>query len=138
MIFGIRKLLKYEVLDKFAASDGIKYTLPDGKLHTPGEKFIISDGEHQWWKYNNLHRDGDLPAIICVEAGKIWHKVWYKNGLRHRDNDLPALIFTSGNVFWFKYGKYHRDNGSPAIIFNSGNLEWWENGIKYKEGQYRQ
>jgi hypothetical protein len=39
-----------------------------------------------------------------------------KNGLLHRDNDLPSVICVNGTRFWYKDNNLYRENGKPAII----------------------
>lgn len=77
-----------------------------------------------WWKFGDLHRDDDQPAIICPDGGKLW----FKNGKIHRDNDKPAVICPDGGNFWYKDGKFHRDNDKPARIYLNGKKEWWVDG----------
>ncbi len=72
------------------------------------------------------HRDGDLPAISCVDG----YQAWWRNGKRHRDNG-PAII-NDGNEMWFKDGNYHRVDG-PAIIFKNGDKEWYWEGKRHRE-----
>ena len=77
---------------------------------------------------DELHRDGDLPAIIYPNRSK-W---WYKNGQRHRDGDPPALIYSSGTKGWYKNGRIHRDGDLPAVVSTDGYKEWWVNGKRVK------
>jgi antitoxin component YwqK of YwqJK toxin-antitoxin module len=46
-----------------------------------------------FYKNNEYHREGDLPAVIHYFAdGSIVNKLFYKNNLCHREGDLPAEI----------------------------------------------
>lgn len=52
-----------------------------------------------------------------------WHD---EDGQVHRDGDLPALIGKSGIYGWYQHGKLHRDGGKPAYI-NGDFEEYWIN-----------
>ena len=97
----------------------------DGDL--PAVKF--SDGTKHWYKNGKLHRDGDLPAMEFNDGSK----EWYKDGLRHRDGDLPALDYTNNRKEWYKNGKLHRDGDLPAIELN-GTKKWYKNGKLHRDG----
>src|ERR1700722_5431120 len=75
----------------------IKYTLPNGDVHTFDDPCIYSDGTKEWYQNGNLHRDNDQPAIICPNGDR----EWYQNGNLHRDNDQPAAIYSSGTRHWY-------------------------------------
>jgi len=57
---------------------------------------ICENGDKQWYKYNQLHRD-DGPAVceattrqgVIVESVD-GYKAWYKMGIQHRDGG-PAV-----------------------------------------------
>jgi hypothetical protein len=93
---------------------------------------INSYGTQEWYNEGELHRDGDLPAIILAD-GDQW---WYKKGKFHRDGDLPAIIHGNGKQEWFKEGKRHRDGDLPAVIYANGDQYWFKEGRQfwYKEG----
>lgn len=55
-----------------------------------------------------------------------------KNNELHRDGDLPALILKTGAKFWYKNGLEHRDNDNPSEVYSNGDLSWWENGKHIK------
>ena len=55
-------------------------------------------------------------------------KYWFKNEQLHRDGDKPAVVFANGTKYWFKNGKRHRDGDKPAIVWFDGRKEWWVNG----------
>lgn len=87
-------------------------------------------GNLRFYKDGELHRDGDLPAVIYADGTRCW----WKNGKRHRDNDLPAIICVNGDRGWFKNGLPHRDGDKPAVISpsTSGTLKrWYKNGEEY-------
>jgi hypothetical protein len=87
-----------------------------------------ADGSLEWYKNDQLHRDGDLPARILAD-GRL---EWYKNGLLHRDGDKPALIDASGSLWWFKNRLFHRDGDKPAVIGADGTLAWSKNGDQHR------
>lgn len=53
---------------------------------------------------------------------------WYENDELHRDGDYPALTTKSGTKKWIKNGQLHRDGGLPAVIWSNGKKEWWVKG----------
>ncbi len=71
-----------------------------------------------------LHRDNDLPAIICTSGTQ----EWYQYGKLHRDNDLPTIICTDGAQYWYQHDELHRDNDLPAIIYANGMQCWYQHG----------
>src|ERR1700757_5188039 len=82
-------------------------------------------------KFEELHRDGDLPALVDWSDDKFW----YKNGIAHRDNDLPAYIGFQG-CEWVYNGKYHREGNYPAIIWNDGIRDWYKNDKWYSRFKF--
>ena len=69
---------------------------------------------------------------------------WYKNGELHRDGDLPAVIWHHGSKEWYRYGKRHRDHGpamiTPTILDPNVMLEcWYKNGdiVRTKDRNYK-
>jgi len=92
-------------------------------------KEIDENGDEFWKnKEGQLHRDGDLPAVIYANGAKYW----CKNGQLHRDGDLPAIIFANGRKEWWKNSKRHRDGDQPAIIWPNGAKAWYKNGVRYE------
>ena len=61
---------------------------------------IGGDGNQQWYEHGNLHRDGDLPAVIEVDGTL----KWFWRGKAHRDGDLPAIIRADGTQEHWQYG----------------------------------
>jgi hypothetical protein len=56
---------------------------------------------------------------------------WYnKKEELHREGDLPAVEKNNGYKAWYINGKLHRDNG-PAIQYPNGEEYWYKNGFKY-------
>jgi hypothetical protein len=68
----------------------------------------------EWYKDGVCHRDNDLPAAICWEAGIKSETLYYQNGLIHRENGLPAHI---GRDFskWMVNGGLHNTEGAAYI-----------------------
>ena len=84
-----------------------------------GDLIWAQNDQHQY----QYHRDGDKPAIICIDG----MLTWYQNGQRHRDGDKPAFIGRDSHLEWYKNGDQHRICG-PAAICSDGELKWWING----------
>jgi antitoxin component YwqK of YwqJK toxin-antitoxin module len=75
---------------------------------------IDRDSHHKWYnRAGQLHRDGDMPALIHANGSKSW----YRNGKLHRDGDMPAFIGADGAKSWHKNGKLYRDGGVRPILF---------------------
>ncbi len=93
-----------------------------------------------------LHRDGDLPAVIMPRDADInrpvvidrqreketnlpllrytAYQIWYKKGKIHRDGDLPAYV-DFDRKFWYK-------NGLRPAVIEADLKEWWKNGMKIR------
>lgn len=56
--------------------------------------------------------------------GSIW---WYLNNQLHRDGDLPAVELSHGTKMWLRHNKHHRTNG-PAIEWAGGEGNWFLEG----------
>lgn len=76
--------------------------------HTFPEKGIFIDGRS--CRNSKLHSFNDNP--ISLSDGT---QEWLCHGKRHRDGDRPALICLNGTQAWYQHGKFHRDNDQPAI-----------------------
>lgn len=115
----------------FIMMDGPVWQYSDEK--TPQDRYGVirngyyrnSDGSHEWYQNDVLHRlDG--PAKIFQRGTRYW----YRNGEIHRE-DGPAVIGASGTKEWFQNGKLHRLDG-PAHINANGLIEYWIDGVQYK------
>jgi hypothetical protein len=108
-----------------------KYTRYElrGKIHRDGDlpAMICEDGTQVWYRDGNRHRDGNLPAVVS----KGGYQGWYQNGKLHRDGDLPAVIHADGTQYWYQNGKLHRD-GAPAAITRGRWSFWYQNGVRTK------
>ena len=101
------------------------------------------DGYETRYELNGkLHREGDLPAIICSYS-ELHIEEWWKDGKRHREGDLPAIIninIDSSRHEWWKDGKPHRDGDFPAYIYiwtgfhRGSHKEWWKDGKRHRDG----
>ncbi|MEI8269803.1 MAG: hypothetical protein WCG45_00380 [bacterium] len=58
------------------------------------------NGTKEWYYWDMLHRDEDLPAVEYSNGDKEW---WY-HGKRHRQNGPAAII--GGKEYWYKYGDF--------------------------------
>ena len=105
-----------------------EHTDEEGKYHRTDGPAILSQFieepdvyEETWYDHGNIHRDGDLPAVIESETKDFYRKEWWKNDKQHRDGGKPAVIVVQdGKVVkmeWWVNGKLHRDEeAGPAII----------------------
>lgn len=53
----------------------------------------------------------------------------------HRDNDLPAIVCDDGDQVWYNYGKRHRETG-PSVLYLDGEKLYYLNGIQYSEEEF--
>lgn len=97
----------------------------NGELHRDGDLPALIDTNKQvWHKHGKIHREGDLPAVIYADNVQ---QVWYKNDKIHRDGDLPAVIYFNRQI-WYKKDKIHRDGDLPAIVYSDGGQVWCKHG----------
>ena len=72
----------------------------------------------------NLHREGDLPAVIYTNGTQ----KWYQHGQLHRKHDRPAIIdeskTRSPSLFWYQYGQPFREEDRPNVILSNGTQQW--------------
>lgn len=102
-----------------------------GKIPLPASTqyslmFLPLGAEYYLNDRKQLHREGDLPAIISPD-GELY---WYLNGERHREGG-PARILENGTRKWYLNGKLHRENG-PAVIDADGSQQWFFNGERHR------
>jgi hypothetical protein len=64
----------------------------------------------------NLHRDGDLPAVVRADG----RQEWYHHGRLHRGLDLPAVVWPNNKLEWWQNGRRHRDGDQPAMVLPNG------------------
>jgi hypothetical protein len=69
----------------------------------------VSDTCVEWRENGQLHRDGDLPAVITVDKSVFY----YQRGRLHRIVDKPAAITANGDKYWCLNGRLHRD---PILV----------------------
>ena len=79
---------------------------------------VVDEDGTRWWHNSRgeLHRDGDLPAVIRASG----NRCWYQSGMLHRDDDLPADVYANGARCWYQNGALHRDGDLPAVIRADG------------------
>ena len=82
---------------------------------------------------NELHREGDQPAVIFSDGGMHW----CKNGKFYRGGNKPAIVYPDGRMGWYKNGKQHRDN-KPAVILPGGMRQWFKDGERYYPSNKKQ
>ena len=95
-------------------------------MEVPGPR-----GGRTWLDFDgNLHRDGDLPAVILADGSKLW----YRHGEQHRDNDRPAEEQTTGQKVGYQNGKLHRTGDLPAFESPDGIKYWYQNDFFHRMG----
>jgi len=110
--------------------DNIKVWYKYGDIHRDGDNpALIWDNGQQWWKNGKKHRDGDEPAVIGYGS-----KYWYKHGLLHRDGNKPAYEGPFNERSWYKHGLLHRDSDEPSVINWDGSRTWYKHGKKHRDG----
>lgn len=105
----------------------LKFVTKEELLQECGDRiFEVPTGEYHF-KNNLLHRDNDLPAMICENGNRIW----YQNGKFKRENGLPTIVRYDGQQDWTNEdGQLHRDNGLPAVICPDGFSYHYKNGVR--------
>jgi hypothetical protein len=103
--------------------DGLKYI----NNELANGVYVDDGGDMYWYKDGKRHRDGDQPAMIYNNSGKLW----FQNGRIHRDGDQPAVTHIDGYKAWYKIGIRQRDGDKPALIYGNGSKEWYRNGERY-------
>jgi hypothetical protein len=64
-------------------------------------------GNTFWEVDGELHREGDLPAIVWADGSKVWRV----RGKRHRGGGLPAIVWTGAS----SVGSMAFDTPPPAM-----------------------
>jgi hypothetical protein len=131
------------------------WVLPKEKVVSLLDEFGAANYGQKWYQHGRLHRDGDLPAVICLNGDKFYYRngqnyraddkpnvvridgtvAWWRNDVPHRD-DLPAIIDPDGNQQWYTDGKKHR-LGAPAVVNVDGTYEIWRDGVLYTTTEQR-
>lgn len=88
---------------------------------------VGDDGCESWFVNDQLHRDGDRPAVIDGDVSE-----WWYNGMLHRENG-PAVVGANGDEVWFFEDKKHRDGGPALIKANGLRQEWYQHGALHRE-----
>jgi len=120
------------VIGPYVVGEVVAKEITAVRILTPEEKravwtgrFVCESGTQLWHGNGQLHREGDLPAVIYANGGH----AWYQNGQVHREGDLPAFIDGKGYQAWYRHGKRHREGEEdpPAVIYPDGRQEWYLN-----------
>lgn len=100
----------------------------NGQLHREGDlPAIIGPNREEYWVHGKMHRVGQ-PASTNSDTGET---KWSEHGLLHRDSPGPAYRSPKGDQGWWYRGKLHREYGLPACIERSGSdlvLTWYRHG----------
>lgn len=119
---------------------------PASDEHYHKSVWLETLGTQIWCCNGNIHRNGDLPAIVQGDDTII--QEWWKHGKRHRRGDLPAIEFRIKHFIhseWWERGVCHRDDDKPAIVsvdqesLRTGKTfrehKWYQRGILHREGR---
>jgi hypothetical protein len=107
-------------------------------------------GTTRYYVNGQLHRDGDLPAVINVRDGL---EEWWFNGVQHRDGGLPALVGAPSTYLpayrqehreeWWVHGVHERGEDLSATVVrksvvdgiaNSVSKLWCQGGVLHRDG----
>lgn len=100
-----------------------------------------------WRNFDQLHREGDLPAVInYYENGNKERESWFMHGYEWRDDDKPSDIkyYENGNIKqekWIDCMSIDRENNLPAFIKydengNKKHEEWWVDDVFIRSVDY--
>jgi hypothetical protein len=130
-----------------------KLTINDFKNNRELDLSCYNIVSQEWYRHGQLHRDGDLPAVVDDRVGK----KWYQHGRLHRPestnsknrkywrdctdysnyiydiNVLPSIIRADGTQEWYIKGALERDHDLPAIVRADGTQEWYQCNVRHRE-----
>jgi len=111
----------------FRSVDKHGNTYRNGLLHSFNDQPAINGYRQEWYKNGDLHRGGDLPAIV---EGNL--QEWYNDGKLHREGDRPAHHDDEVELWYFD-GLLHREGDKPAVVVGEGRKEWYRNGKRHRD-----
>jgi hypothetical protein len=79
-------------------------------------------------------KESDVKCEVSSDGMKMWRR----GGKLHRDGDLPAVECVNGDRCWYIDGKLSRLGGKPEIVWENGNSVWTEDGVikcEYETGK---
>jgi len=109
-------------------------------------------GTTRYYVNGQLHRDGDLPAVVNVRDGL---EEWWFHGVQHRDGGLPAVVGTPSTYLpayrqehreeWWVHGVHEQGEDLPATVVRKSVamlqnssisvLKWWFQGsVLHRDG----
>jgi len=97
-------------------------------MDTPVYTIECERGDTFYFRDEQLHRDGDLPAIEYASG----EKQWFVNGEYHREGDLPSIQGKTRKE-WYKNGELHREGGLPAVQYG---FKVWNAQHPESQGQF--
>jgi len=110
----------------FVRSNNFNWIDPAGNEHREsGPSFDREYGQYKWSIRTNEKNKYYMAA---------WWEWYDEDDNLHRDGDLPAVIEKAGSLSWLFHGRLHRIGG-PAIICMNGDSLWYIDGKQYKDGQ---
>lgn len=93
-----------------------------------------------WHRFGHLHRDGDRPAVVCLDqtSGNAHYLAWYTNGKREREQGGPtSLHLTYAEWHEGDEGLAARSDGPAIVNYQAGpGLFWRRPGSPPTIGQH--
>ena len=98
----------------------------DGDIEVMNLEHLRKDGEIQY----------DFPDGSYVNIFSNNSIIWFDSDCNlHRDGDMPTIICTNGRRAYHKNGKLHRVGG-PARIWEDGYEEYYLDDIEYTKEEF--
>lgn len=72
-------------------------------------------------KYETWNRLKEPAPVISPTGIRYWYN---KYNQLHRENNLPAVIYPSGATDYYLNGEFYNPGGGPAVVDVDGT-EWW-------------
>ena len=93
-------------------------------LHRENKPAIHGHNIEEYWENGQIVSRGNSPSIIAPNV-----QIWYNDSNEiHRDGDLPAMLYTDGTKVYYQHGQIHRLGDLPAIE-TSANKEYWSRNL---------
>ena len=99
----------------------------------PGRRVDVGDEGYHWLDVaGNLHRDGDLPAVVDKRYG---YKAWYCHGILWRANGQHQVELNGGGKCWFDddpgrsvAARFNADGSVQPAVFGRSHRVHWPDG----------
>lgn len=80
----------------------------------------------EWYDHGGLHREGDLPALLCANQDKILEYSYFEHDLLHRANNQPADVSVFSEA-WYVKGWQHNAKGHSYINNEENSYSYLKN-----------